>query len=182
MKILTPLVLLSTLVFQLTAFAKSQPVSEEVTLTNGDFSKAIYEALEKTKKPKKAKDLAGGEMMIIDLKGFSCNKHTSKKPSGTKVGYSCTLAANSGWTSMGMNTYGSGSSPKLSKALYNALSVPAEVDEVDGVEMSSTKTIQMDFKDDDGGTQRNQLSCVDMGEETVKMGFNEHVCSIINAL
>ncbi len=181
MKFSTIFAFVCSLILQATVFAKAQPVAEEVELTNKDFAKAIYEALEKNKKPKKAAKMAGGEMLIIDIaKGFSCYKHTSKKPSGTKVSYNCIIPAGQSWNSYGNSTYGS--NDKVSKALYAALGVSAEVEEIDGEEIMSSKTIEMNFKDDDGGTQRNLLTCISNSEDSVAMGIKPFICTLTNAL
>lgn len=181
MKCMSILVLACGFLIQSMAFARATPVTEEVTLKNGDFSKLIYEALEKNKKPKKATGLAGGEMYIIDIqKGFSCAKSISLKKDAAPR-YSCTLAADKGWNSLGMNSYGSGSNEKLSKALYNALGVQAEEESEGGETLMATKTIEMNVADGDGGTERNQISCVQPSEEAEGLGI-AHSCQIVNAL
>ena len=156
------------------AFAKAKPVSEEVVLKNSQFSKMIYKSLAKNVEIQKAQMLAGGKMNVITIgQGFSC----LESGSGAKAKYTCAILADSGWSSLGSESYGSGDNEELTKSLYDALSVTAEVDE-----MFSTKTIELNVADQDGGTERNQLTCMKASEQAQGLGLAAYTCQIMNAL
>lgn len=152
-------ILFSLLVFSATSFAASSPITEDVVLKNKEFSKRIYTALEK--KIPAVKN-------TITIKGLiSCQK--------TDKSVSCKLLAG-GWNYLGSEAYGSGDQEKLTKKLYDSLSLKAVVEE--GM---SFKTIELNVEDPNGGTERNQLSCIRPGKEAAELGLRD-TCQLLNGL
>lgn len=164
------------LAFSLTtfAFAKAKPILEEVVLKNSQFSKIIYQSLANNIQAEPAKMLAGGKMNVITIaNAFSC----LESGSGAKVKYTCAILADAGWNALGSESYGAGDNEELTKSLYEAMSEKPEVDE-----FSSTKTIELNATDKEGGTERNQLTCMMATELAQGLGLTAYTCQIMNAL
>lgn len=166
-----------TMLFSLSAFAEPTPITENVLIKNGKFSQKIYEALE-AKIP--AVTMAQHERSVskIEIPGLiSCQRVMVITMGTGKINkkFSCSLLKG-GWRSMGMEMYGSGFKQKLTKQLYDSLTLKVKKEE--GL---SFKTIELDVADGDGGTERNLLSCVRPGKDAVEMGFRD-TCEVMNGL
>lgn len=145
------IIALSFFVLTSTAFAASSPILEDVVLKNKQFSQKIYDAL-------------GGK----DVKGLVSCKKTTKN-------VSCSLTKG-GWNYFGNEAYGSGDQEKLTKKLFDSLSIKETVEE--GMKF---KTIELNVADPRGGTERNLLSCTRVGKEAEQLGLRD-TCQVINAL
>lgn len=142
---------LSFLVLTSTSFAASSPILEDVVLKNKQFSQKIFDAL-------------GGK----EVKGLISCKKTAKE-------VSCSLTKG-GWNYFGNEAYGSGNQDKLTKKLYDSLSIKETME--DGMKF---KTIELNVADPHGGTERNQISCTRVGKEAEQLGLRD-TCQVLNAL
>jgi hypothetical protein len=164
------------LLFSSVAFATPTPLKTDVALKNAKFSEAIYKSLEKKLTVYRSGTHQSADQFVVIKDLITCTKSITLNRNNTPVTkYGCTLLKN-GWRSMGMETYGSGNKQELTKALFDALSVKATTDE--GIKF---KTIQLDVPDQDGGTERNLLSCTRLSKEAEEMGLRD-TCEVINGL
>lgn len=166
-----------SLLFSLTALAEPTPITEDVAIKNKVFSQKIYEALE-AKIPAVTRAQHERSVSKIEIPGLISCQRVMVITMGTgkiKKTFSCSLLKG-GWRSMGMEMYGSGFKQKLSKQLFDSLTLKVKKEE--GM---SFKTIELDVADGDGGTERNLLSCVRPGKEAAEMGFRD-TCEVMNGL
>lgn len=162
----------TTLLISSFAFAAPTPLKTDVDLINSKFSEKIYKALEKNVTPVHTGTHRSADTFLTVREMLSCRKSVVLNEG---VKYSCTLLK-SGWRSMGMETYGSGFKQNLTKALFDALSVKVVTDT--GIKF---KTIQLEVADENGGTERNLLSCTRVGKEAEELGLRD-TCEVINGL
>jgi hypothetical protein len=144
-------ILLTLLILSTTSFAASSPIIEDVVLKNKEFSQKIYEAL-------------GGK----EIKGLISCKKTAKS-------VSCRLIKG-GWNYFGNEAYGSGDQDKLTKKLYDSLTLKPTTE--DGMKF---KTIELNVEDPHGGTERNQITCTRVGKQAEDLGLRD-TCQVLNAL
>ncbi|NUM88532.1 MAG: hypothetical protein HUU37_04935 [Bdellovibrionales bacterium] len=171
--------LLSLALFLLgtSAMAAPTPITESVDFGNAKFAELVTKALKKNILGKKELRAGGWSMEYKVGKGLTCSEHHGYiRPGGPeKVTYSCSIHPAGGWRFMGMESYGTGSNEKFSKALYDALDLPAEKLE----DFATIKKIEFD-EQTGRGTDRNQLSCI-RPTESGEANFN-HSCQLINNL
>ena len=166
---------LLSLGFALAASADPQPLLQDVTLKNAQFSKMIFDALSPTAKIEESKKGRVTTQTINIEDGFVCNKVTAANASQ----FTCTLLAPQ-WNVLSSDgkILGSSSNEKLCKGLYDTLSVKEEQDSA-----GFTKTIELNVELSKFQTERNQLSVRKVDAEFADaMGVRPYVCSLINAL
>lgn len=159
------------------AFAAAEPIREAVELKNAEFAELVTKAIRKNVKGKTVRRVGGSSVVYRVEKGLECSENTALVSGGRKeTSYSCVILPEGGWNYFGMESYGSGDNEKFSRALFKALDVKAEGEE--GIE---TKTLELNVEDPRGGTERNQLTCMNPGREASEMGFRP-TCQLVNAL
>lgn len=166
-----------TLLFSSVAFAAPTPLTKDVELKNSEFSQKIYKALEGKVTPVRAGNHRSADTYLTIRDMISCRKSISLNADTNKpqTKYGCFLLKN-GWRSMGMEVYGSGFKQNLTKALFDALSVKVVTDA--GIKF---KSIELEVADENGGTERNLLSCTRVGKEAEELGLRD-TCEVINGL
>jgi hypothetical protein len=166
-----------TLLFSSIAFAAPTPLKQDVALKNSQFSQKIYEALEK-KITATITVLHMRQISTITIDGLIACRRTITMDLGTgrrATNFDCHLLKD-GWRSMGMEVYGSGFKQNLTKSLFDSLSIKATTEE--GMKF---KTIELEVPDQDGGTERNLLSCTRVGKQAEELGLRD-TCEVINGL
>ncbi len=156
----------------------AKPITAPVDLKSPAFAELLINSL--NVQPKKVL-MAGGHGYIYEVgAGLTCFKSFAlTAPPNSQAGkarYACAINPAGGWKFMGMESYGSGGNREFSKALYAALKVKEKNDE--GIK---TRTLELDQPDSDGGTERNQLHCINPSPELELMGLRP-TCQLINAL
>ena len=156
----------------------AKPITAAVDFKSQAFAELLINSL--NVKPKSVV-MAGGHGFIYEVgAGLTCFKSFAlTAPPQSQAGrarYACTINPAGGWKFMGMESYGSGANREFSKALYAALKVKEKNDE--GIK---TRTLELEQPDSDGGTERNQLYCVNPSPELELMGFRP-TCQFLNAL
>ncbi|MBI4656607.1 MAG: hypothetical protein HY746_07665 [Elusimicrobia bacterium] len=154
------------------------PITAPVYLKSPAFAELLINSL--NIKPKLV-TMGGGQSYVYEVgAGLTCYKSfytdmpLPNQPH--KARYSCAINPAGGWKFMGMESYGSGDNREFSLALYKTLKVK-EINE-EGVKI---KSLALEQPDQDGGTERNLLSCINPGPEAEAMGFRP-ACQLINAL
>lgn len=150
--------------------ANPSPIKKDVVLGNSDFSAMIYKALSKKVKPTQLHAGRRTINRIILPALLTCAQDEATKET------SCTLIRGA-WKDMGESVY-SVITDKNVDTLFNSLSVRAVKEP--GTDMK-TKSIELEVDDQNGGTERNHLTCTKMGAFETEMGLRS-VCMVINAL
>lgn len=166
----------SAAIINITKAAK--PITAPVDLKSPAFAELLINSL--NVKPKLVV-MAGGQSYVYKVgEGLTCYKSFATDMPGPnqphKARYSCAINPAGGWKFMGMESYGSGDNRGFSLALYAALNVKETNDE--GMK---TKGLELEQPDQDGGTERNQVYCINPSPEMEKMGFRP-TCQLLNAL
>jgi len=156
----------------------AKPITEGVNFKSAPFAELLINSL--NVKPALVA-MAGGQSYVYKVgAGLTCYKSFAtdiQAPNAPrKANYSCVINPAGGWKAMGMESYGAGDNRAFSLALYAALAVKESNDE--GIR---TRTLELERPDGDGGTERNQLSCINPTAEIEAMGFRP-TCQFINAL
>ena len=156
----------------------AKPITAPVDFKSPAFAELLINSL--NVKPKLLL-MAGGQSYMYKVgEGLTCYKsigtdvHVPNVPN--KTGYHCSINPAGGWKFMGMESYGAGDNREFSLALYAALKVKETNDE--GMK---TKAVELERPDGDGGTERNQMYCINPSAEMESMGFRP-TCQFLNAL
>lgn len=157
-------------------FAAGTPIRDNVALKNEKFSKLIYTALKKNIKPQVVVR-TGASQNVIEVKGLITCSENSKLVSGGKTvqTHKCVLKEGA-WNELGRDIYGSGDNEKGTKLLYASLALKAEKDEA-----FTTKQIEYNTPDSNGGTERNLLNCMAPNKLGEQYGLRSS-CQLINAM
>ena len=156
----------------------AKPITGPVDFKSPAFAELLINSL--NVKPKLVV-MAGGQSYIYKVgEGLTCYKSFATdmpQPNQPhKARYSCAIYPAGGWKFMGMESYGAGDNREFSLALYAALKVKETNDE--GMK---TKGVELERPDGDGGTERNQMYCINPSAEMESMGFRP-TCQFLNAL
>ena len=151
----------------------AQPITDLVFFKSGAFAELLTNSLNVKPEPVV---MAGVQSYRYKVgKGLTCYKRPL--PSQPHMAsYSCAIIPAGGWKFMGMESYGAGDNREFSLALYAALNVKETNDE--GMK---TKAVKLERPDGDGGTERNQMYCINPSAEMESMGFRPS-CQFLNAL
>lgn len=159
------------------AFASPQPLENDVQLRNSKFTETIYKALEAKVPAVAERDHMRTTTRLTIENMITCHKSVvfdtrAGKPETT---FGCSILKK-GWRSMGNEMYGSGFKQTLTKKLYDSLDLKVVKDE--GM---SFKTIELNVREQNGGTQRNMLVCTRVGKKAEELGLRD-TCDVLNAL
>ena len=160
------------------AMKAASPITGAVDFKSPPFAELLVNSLKVTPE---LVVMAGGQSYVYKVgeglvcyKSFSTDVHLPSEP--RKARYSCVIKPAGGWKFMGMESYGSCDNRAFSLALYDALKVKEINDE--GIR---SKALELERPDGDGGTERNQLSCINPAPDIAAMGFRP-TCQFLNAL
>ena len=156
----------------------AKPITAAVNFKSPAFAELLINSL--NVKPKLVV-MAGGQSYIYKVgEGLTCYKSFTTDihlpNQDNKARYSCAINPAGGWKFMGMESYGAGDNREFSLALYAALKVKETNDE--GIKI---KGVELERPDGDGGTERNQMNCINPSAEMENMGFRP-TCQFLNAL
>lgn len=161
--------ILGLMIISSLAMAVTTPIKNDVVLKNTMFAAKIYKALSKKVKPVKVEQngVTLNRIMIPAL--ITCYQHNNSLAT-------CTLIKGA-WKDLGSSVYSVIRDENVAK-LYDSLSIKAQTEP--GTDMT-TKSIELEVDDEEGGTERNLLACTKMGELEIEMGLRS-TCQLINAL
>jgi hypothetical protein len=171
------LVLTLSLITASSAFAAGEMIREPVEVKSAEFSLLLTKALKKNVKPVAERRVGADVAVYTVANGLQC-RETSALVSGgrKKITANCSILPEGKWRYMGSEAYGSGDNEKFSKALFAVLDAAVKTEE--GIQ---TKTLELNVADPRGGTERNQLVCMNPDKNAVRMGFRA-TCQLLNAL
>ena len=147
--------------------AEPAPIKKDLVLKNKNFSELIYKALEK----KASKVVTGGKTVLNVLNVIQCSRIVGF----ASTDYSCRLLKNA-WLELGENVYSTVDKETVPTKLYDILSVKPLKEE--GM---SFKNIELDEDDQNGGTERNLLTCTRVSPEVAEMGFRD-TCQLVDGM